>query len=65
MGIQQPPAGFLKNIEKKKIRKRSEIYLVSKQTYIARRTGTKKYIYLTKQVIKKEKIGKKLVPEGL
>lgn len=34
MGIQQPPAGFLKNIEKKKkIRKRSEIYLVSKQKH--------------------------------
>lgn len=33
MGIQQPPAGFLKNIEKKKVRKRSEIYLVSKQKH--------------------------------
>lgn len=32
MGIQQPPAGFLKNIEKK-IRKRSEVYLVSKQKH--------------------------------
>lgn len=34
MGKQQPPAGFLKNIEKKEIRKRSQIYLVSKQKHI-------------------------------